>query len=200
MNDLVNKKGLNSQLDTVIGELNRIHDPLDKIDRIADFVKEILIAHGTNEVVLATPNPNPETPEEFEEYIKDDYSSLDELYDDVKSGNKRFWSEPYWIYDNEVGSIVRNIYFYNRTLWTVITIVRLGIIKDKLMVTLQLEKAETENPDWVEVFNLENEADWIKPGNLYSVEDWIDIAKLLLTCDDIWKFNTMYPGLKKMNA
>ena len=199
MNDSVDKNSLNSKFDTVIGELKSIHDPLDKIDRIADFVKEILIAHGTNEVVLATPNPDPDTPEEFEECIKDDYSSLDELYEDLKSGNKIIWSQPYWIYDNEVGSIERNIYFYNRSLWTAITIVRLGIIKDKLMVTLQLGKAENEE-DSTDFDNLENETDWIKPGNLYSVEDWLDLAKLLLTCDDIWRFNKMYPGLRKMNG
>ena len=87
MNDSVDKKILTSKLDTVIGELDSIHDPLDKIDRIADFIKEILIAYGTNEVVLATPNSYADTPEEFEEYITEDYSSLNEFYEYLKSSN-----------------------------------------------------------------------------------------------------------------
>ncbi|MBD5215526.1 MAG: hypothetical protein HDS78_03275 [Bacteroidales bacterium] len=199
MNDSIDKENLKSKLSIVISELDSIQDPLDKIDRVADFVKDILIAYDTKEVVLATPVPGAVSPEDFVDYVTDDYESLDELYEDLRSGNKIIWSQPYWIYVNEVGSIERNIYFYNRSLWTAITIVRLGIINDKLMVTLQLGKAENEE-DSTDLDNLENETDWIKPGNFYSVEDWIDLAKLLLTCDDIWKFNTMYPDLKKMNA
>ena len=198
MNESVDKKSLNSRLDTVIGELEGIHDPLDKIDRIADFVKEILIAYGTNEVVLASPNPEPLTPEELEDCILDDYSSLDELYEYTKSGEKIDWDEPYWIYDNEIGSIERDFYYYNRSLWTAITIVRLGILNDKLMVTLQFGKAKFQE-DSTDYDNLEPETGWIKPGNLYSVEDWIDLAKLLLSCDDIWKYNKMYPGLRKIS-
>ena len=198
MNETVDKKNLTAKLNTVIGELDSIHDPLDKIDRIADFIKEILIAYGTNEVVLATPFSNADTPDEFEDCIKDDYESLDELYEYFKRGNKIVWTQPNWIYDKE-GSIDREIYFYNRSLWTAITIVRLGILNDRLMITLQLGSAENED-DSTDYDNLEPETDWIKPGNLYSVEDWIDLAKLLLNCDDVWRFNKLYPGLKKMTT
>ena len=138
MNDSVDKKILTSKLDTVIGELDSIHDPLDKIDRIADFIKEILIAYGTNEVVLATPNSYADTPEEFEEYITEDYSSLNEFYEYLKSSDKIIWCEPYWIYDHENGHTERSIYFYNLNLWTAKTIVRLGILNDRLMITLQI--------------------------------------------------------------
>ena len=55
MNETVDKIALKSRLEIVIGELDRIHDPLDKIDRIADFIKEILNAYGTDEVVVASP-------------------------------------------------------------------------------------------------------------------------------------------------
>ncbi len=197
MNETVDKKNLTAKLNTVIGELDSIHDPLDKIDRIADFIKEILIAYGTNEVVLATPNPYADTPEEFEEYITEDYSSLNEFYEYLKSSDKIIWSEPYWIYDHENGHIERSIYFYNRSLWTAITIVRLGILNDRLMITLQIGKANNQD-DSTDYDNLEYETDWIKPGNLYSVEDWIDLATLLLSNDDIWKYNKMYPSLRKM--
>lgn len=197
MTESVDKKNLKSMLNTIIGELDSIHDPLDKIDRIADFIKEVLIAYGINEVVLATPIPGAETPEEFGDRITDDYESLDELYKDLKSGNKIIWSEPEWVYNDENASIERNIYFYNRSLWTAITIVRLGILNDKLMVTLQLGKAENQD-DSTDYDNIEYETDWIKPGNLYSVEDWLALAKLLLSCDDIWKYNKMYPALRKM--
>ena len=66
------------------------------------------------------------------------------------------------------------------------------------MITLQIGKANNQD-DSTDYDNIEPETDWIKPGNLYSVEDWIDLAKLLLNCDDIWRFTKMYPGLRKMN-
>ena len=125
--------------------------------------------------------------------------SLEEAYEHLKSGVKIIWYEPYWSFKrDEYSGITRDILFENQSLWTETTIVRFGIINNKLMITLQQGKAtgqeEASDPE-----NIEFETDWIKPGNIYGVEYWIDLAKLLLNCDDIWKFNKLYPGLKKLN-
>lgn len=196
MNDTIDKIVLKSRLETVICELDSIYDPLDKIDRIADFIKEILNAYGTDEVVVASPLVSEaETIEEFEDCLKEyEEMSLEEAYEHLKSGEKIIWYEPYWSYKG----ITRDILFDNQSLWTETTIVRFGIINNKLMITLQQGKAtgpeEAADPE-----NIEFETDWIKPGNIYGVQYWIDLAKLLLNCDDIWKFNKLYPGIKKLN-
>ncbi len=172
-------------------------DPLDYIELIAGFIKELMIAHGTNEIVLATPDNSNEGIEDLEESLEDWGSSLSEIESAIKNNMQIVWDRPSWIAESDLGDIDREIYFYNCSEWVYFIVVRLGIVDGELRFTWQRGRAEFQD-DASDPDNLNNESVWLKPGNIPMTQFWSRLVSLLLDCEDIWKFTTMYPQLHKL--
>lgn len=211
MNNNVDIPALKERYATVVAELDNYYDPIDKIEHLGNFIKELLKAYGTNEVLLATPlDIDSDFIDDFlyeEEMVKnEEYESdkleletlIKETADQLKQDQTIQWTEPVWIYEHPTGLIQMEINHDNFSVWFQTLIVRIGIVDDTVKFTWQQHQSDCL--DDICMTDYEKETDWLKIGNMAAlgIETLIKLVDMLLSCPKIWKYTFKYPQFHKL--
>ena len=209
MNNNVDIPALKNRYATVVAELDNYYDPIDKIEHLGNFIKELLKAYGTNEVLLATPVnvaleydllSFPETEaakneeDKSEEFVEFE-NLINETSDKLKQNQTIQWMDADWIREHN-GLTEMDIYHYNNSVWFHFLIVRIGIVDGDVKFTWQ--QCQSKNLDDCEDY--EKETDWLILGNMavFGVKFLIKLINLLLSCPEIWEYTFKYPQLHKL--
>lgn len=208
MNNNVDIPALKERYKVVVADLDNYYDPIDKIEHLGDFIKEILEAYGTNEVVLAAPVeicidyellPSTDAVKNEEENCEDTAeleNLINEISDELKKDQTIQWMDPEWV--REQGLIEMDIYHYNHSLWFGNLIIRIGIVDGAVKFTWQQNQGESS--DEICSTGYEKESDWLKLDNMaiFGVKFLVELTDLLLSCPEIWEYTFKYPQFHKL--
>ena len=198
------KKNIKEEFVKIRDRINQYEDPLDRISLISTYIQELMDSRSTTQIVLSVPCPVTSSPENIDADIRfsyDDNICLEDIYDEFKNDEVLIWFEPDWLSKcnrklKGCSSIIRETYIEDQSLYIFTQIIRIGIIDGEIKFTLQ--KGESSNMD--ELFDPDNigkESTWLKMGNIPDPTYWLGIANLLLNCEDIWIYSSMYRRLHK---
>ena len=193
-----NLKGLILEFkDLIEGQVNLLHDPMDKIAKMQPFIKKILEVHNVSELILASPM-GPEI--EFDNYETDDNwlgaSILDAIDAYVNDSDPEFeWWEPIWVayVDSNTNKETGLSLYYEDNDEERHIVVRLGIVNGVVKFTRQVVLLDS---DWRKTINKESE--WLRLENINDFYFLYQLIIILLTKKEVWEYNEKYPQFHKL--